>query len=54
MSEQNQQEGGQENEGKQKKGERHILGEVAGGVCLASTMVSCLCLFFIGMLGLVA
>ncbi len=32
--------------------ESHVLGEVAGGVCLACTMISCLSLFFVAMVGI--
>ena len=38
-----------EGKGKEKT---HVLGQIAGGITLASTMVSCLSLFFIAMLGL--
>jgi len=43
----------QETEGMECQKNRHVLGEIAGGVCLASTMVSCLSLFFVAMVGLV-
>jgi len=34
------------------KKEKNVLGEIAGGICLASTMVSCLSLFLIAMVNL--
>jgi len=34
------------------KKQTHVLGEIAGGICLASTMVSSLCLFLIAMVNL--
>lgn len=39
-------------EGQKSKKQAHVMGEIAGGVCLASTMVSCLCLFLIAMVNL--
>ncbi|MDZ7798126.1 MAG: hypothetical protein U5L76_00745 [Patescibacteria group bacterium] len=40
-------------EGMECQKDRHVLGEIAGGICLASTMVSCLSLFLVAMVGLV-
>jgi hypothetical protein len=34
------------------KKQQHILGEVSGGICLASTMVACLSLFLLAMVNL--
>jgi hypothetical protein len=31
---------------------QHILGEISGGICLASTMVACLSLFLLAMVNL--
>ncbi|MFA5070012.1 MAG: hypothetical protein WC528_01910 [Patescibacteria group bacterium] len=38
-------------EGKGKK-DTHVMGEIAGGITLASTIVSCLGLFCIALLGI--
>lgn len=34
------------------KKQQHVLGEIAGGLCLASTMVACLSLFLLAMVNL--